>query len=380
MKWGIKSGLFMLFAMPSAMVWSVTSSLTTPPNGTVSIKLNVQTVASGLHHPWSVAFLPDQTFLVSERSGYLVHLAKEGSVISRTALALPELFSGTQGGLLEVALAPDFTQSARLFLTYACGQVSANSTCLAIAQWQNGEVRDIQRVFRASPDRRGAAHFGGRITFLPDATLLLTLGDGFDYREQAQNKANHLGKIVRLTTDGQAASDNPFIGEHGAAAEIFTLGHRNVQGIVYDEQTGVIYSHEHGPKGGDELNILQAGQNYGWPVATFGVDYTGAKVSPFTAFSGMQAPVHVWTPSIAPAGMTLYQGELFSAWQGNILVSALAGKALHRLVVQDQQVVAEEVLLTELDSRLRDVRSGPDGAIYLLTDSAEGRLLRLTPR
>lgn len=347
--------------------------------GATANAFKVDALTTDLENPWGMAFLPDGRILVTEKTGYLLTLSAEGKRQSRSLAKLPNIFTASQGGLLDIALAPDFAQSNQLFLSYACGDINANSTCLASATFNNGELNDVQSLFHAKPDRRGAAHYGGRMVLLPDNTLLLTLGDGFDYREQAQNKANHLGKIVRLTLTGGVPTDNPLVNEAGAAAEIFTYGHRNVQGIVYDAVSGNIYSHEHGPKGGDELNLLQAGNNYGWPVATFGIDYTGARVSPFTTFAGMQAPLHVWTPSIAPAGMTLYRGELFPEWQGNIFVSALAGKALHRLALQDNQVIKEEVLLQERDTRIRDVRTGPDGAIYLLTDGARGQLLRLTP-
>ncbi|GHG70224.1 glucose dehydrogenase [Alishewanella longhuensis] len=344
-----------------------------------SQSIQVETVASDLDFPWSLAFLPEGGYLVTERTGSLVSFSAAGELLSRHSVALPKIFVAAQGGLLDIKLAKDFSQSGRLFLSYSCGNIHANSTCLASAQWAAGELTAIRPIFHAKPDRQGAAHYGGRIALLPDNSLLLTLGDGFDFREQAQNKASHIGKIVRLTEDGAAPTDNPFVEQPGVAAEIFTLGHRNVQGIFYDEVTNKIYSHEHGPKGGDELNLLEAGKNYGWPVATYGVDYTGARISPFTEFAGMQAPLHVWTPSIAPAGMTLYRGELFPKWHGNIFVSALAGKALHRLVLENDKVVTEEVLLKELGSRIRDVRTGPDGAIYLLTDGANGQLLRLTP-
>jgi glucose/arabinose dehydrogenase len=340
----------------------------------------VQILTEGLEFPWSLSFLPAGGFLLTERSGQLVTLGSDGRVLQKLDVNLPEFYAAAQGGLLEVLLAEDFAQSGRLFLSYVCGTANANSVCLASASWQDNQLAEVKQIFRATPDRRGAAHYGGRMVQLPDQSLILTLGDGFDYREQAQNKANHLGKIVRLQQDGSVPADNPFIGQTGVAAEIFTLGHRNVQGIVYDAATGNLWSHEHGPKGGDELNLLTSGSNYGWPVATSGIDYTGARVSPFTRFSGMAEPVYQWSPSIAPAGMTLYRGAAFPQYQGNILITALAGKALHRLVLDGDKVVQEEKLLTSLDSRLRDVRTGPDGLIYILTDGPAGKLLRLTPQ
>lgn len=340
----------------------------------------VQILTEGLEYPWSLSFLPSGGFLLTERSGQLVTLGSDGQLLQKLDVNLPDFYAAAQGGLLEVLLADDFAQSGRLFLSYVCGTAAANSVCLASANWQNNQLAEVKQIFRATPDRRGAAHYGGRMVQLPDQSLVLTLGDGFDYREQAQNKANHLGKIVRLQQDGSAPADNPFVGQAAVATEIFTLGHRNVQGIVYDAATGKLWSHEHGPKGGDELNLLTAGSNYGWPVATSGIDYTGARVSPFTRFNGMAEPVYQWSPSIAPAGMTLYRGAAFPQYQGNIMVTALAGKALHRLVLDGDKVVQEEKLLTSLDSRLRDVRTGPDGLIYILTDGPAGKLLRLSPQ
>jgi len=369
--------LFLSLMLVVAPVALTTEPLTADPLPT---KPKVQTLTEGLEYPWSLSFLPSGGFLLTERSGQLVTLGSDGQVLQKLDVNLPDLYAASQGGLLEVLLAEDFAQSGRLFLSYVCGTANANSVCLASGNWQDNQLTDVKQIFRATPDRRGAAHYGGRMVLLPDQSLVLTLGDGFDYREQAQNKTNHLGKIVRLQQDGSVPADNPFVGQAAVAAEIFTLGHRNVQGIVYDTATGKLWSHEHGPKGGDELNLLQAGVNYGWPVATTGIDYTGARISPFTRFTGMAEPVYQWSPSIAPAGMTLYRGEAFPQYQGNILITALAGKALHRLVLDGDKVVEEEKLLTELDSRLRDVRTGPDGLIYILTDGPAGKLLRLTPQ
>ena len=241
------------------------------------------------------------------------------------------------------------------------------------------ELLDVEVLFTAQPLKRGAAHYGGRIAFLADKTLVLTLGDGFDWREEAQNRANHLGKIVRLNRDGSVPPDNPLVGQADAAAEIYSLGHRNVQGIFFDAEHGRLYSHEHGPRGGDELNLIQPGQNYGWPLATFGIDYSGARISPYTELPGLVAPLLHWTPSLAPSSLTLYRGALFPEWQGDLFVSTLAERSVRRIRVRDGMLAGEEVLFEELGERIRDVRSGPDGALYLLTDSAEGRLLRVVP-
>jgi glucose/arabinose dehydrogenase len=332
-----------------------------------------------LHYPWALVFLPDGDMLLTERSGTLKRLSGDGTERFSIRPQLPQLLQASQAGLQDIALMPDFAQNAGVVISYACGTLTANNTCLASAVLTDNGLSDIKRIFQAQPLKSGAAHFGGRIAFLPDNSLVLTLGDGFDYREQAQNPANHLGKIVRLNIDGSVPQDNPFVDKAGYAAEIFSLGHRNVQGIFYDAPGQTLYSHEHGPRGGDELNIITAGNNYGWPVATYGIDYTGARISPFTTFDTMQDAIWGWTPSIAPAGMTLYRGELFPDWQGNIFVAALAAKSVSRLQIENRKVVSEQVLFTELKQRIRDVRSGPDGALYLLTDSDNGQLIKVTP-
>lgn len=339
----------------------------------------IQHITNDLNYPWSLAFLPNGDFLLTERTGHLKRINQQGQVLASIPVNLPDIMSAGQGGLLDIALLPDFSESGRLLLSYVCGTAKANSVCLAIAVFETNQLKSIQPVFRARPDRRDAAHFGGRIALLPDNTLVLTLGDGFDYREEAQNPANHLGKLVRLNIDGSVPANNPLVGAAGHAAEIYSLGHRNVQGIIYDAATDTLFSHEHGPRGGDELNTIVAGKNYGWPVATHGIDYTGARVSPYTDFAGMVSPLYYWTPSIAPAGMTLYRGDLFPQWHGNIFVASLKAKSLHRLVMKGGKVMHEEVLLDELNVRLRDVRTGPDGALYLLTDSANGALIQMVP-
>lgn len=339
----------------------------------------IETLTEGLEHPWSLAFLPDGRMLVTERVGRLRLIEADGRLVEDPIAGLPEAFIAAQAGLMEVALDPDYPDNRWLYLSYAHGDAEANNTRLIRARLVGDELRDIDVLFTAQPLKAGAAHYGGRIAFLADKTLVLTLGDGFDWREQAQNPGNHLGKIVRLNRDGSVPPDNPLLALQGAAPEVYSLGHRNVQGIVFDAEHDRLYSHEHGPRGGDELNLIQAGRNYGWPLATFGVDYTGARVSPYTELPGLVAPLLHWTPSVAPSSLALYRGALFPDWQGDLFAATLAERSVRRIRVRDGMLAGEEVLFEELGERIRDVRSGPDGALYLLTDNAEGRLLRVVP-
>lgn len=339
----------------------------------------IETLTEGLEHPWSLAFLPDGRMLVTERVGRLRLIEADGRLLEDPIAGLPEAFIAAQAGLMEVALDPDYPDNRWLYLSYAHGDAEANNTRLIRARLVGDELRDVDVLFTARPLKAGAAHYGGRIAFLADKTLVLTLGDGFDWREQAQNPGNHLGKIVRLNRDGSVPPDNPLLALQGAAPEVYSLGHRNVQGIVFDAEHDRLYSHEHGPRGGDELNLIQAGQNYGWPLATFGVDYTGARVSPYTQLPGLVAPLLHWTPSVAPSSLALYRGALFPDWQGDLFAATLAERSVRRIRVRDGMLAGEEVLFEELGERIRDVRSGPDGALYLLTDNAEGRLLRVVP-
>lgn len=345
-----------------------------------SDRLQTDVITSGLNYPWALAFLPDGRMLVTERTGQLRLVTQDGVLLDRRVPGLPDIYVSGQGGLHDIALAPDFATSQRIFFSYSCGVEAANHLCLASARFSNDGLSDVREIFRTQPARAGSAHYGGRMAFLPDQTLLLTTGDGFDYRERAQDLTSTLGKIVRIEQDGSTPTDNPFLNQPQAAPELYSLGHRNPQGIVYDPITQQVISHEHGPRGGDEVNRIQAGINYGWPIVTTGLDYTGALVTPFRQRAGMVDPLWAWTPSIAPSGLAIYNGDLFPTWRGHLLVTALAGKALHRLQWNGNQILTEERLLVNLDERLRDVRVGPDGAIYVLTDSAEGRLLRLTPR
>ncbi len=339
----------------------------------------VETVASGLEHPWSVAFLPDGGALVTERAGRLRRITPEGQLVKAPIKGVPSVFNSAQAGLFDVVLSPDFADDRRIFLAYACGTEAANQLCVARAQLQQSQLTGVVEIFRARPAKEGSAHYGGRMVWLPDDTLIVTLGDGFDYREQAQKLSSHLGKIIRLNPDGSAPADNPFVGREGALPEIYSYGHRNVQGLVYDAREDLLLAHEHGPRGGDEINVIEPGKNYGWPIISYGIDYTGAMITPYTAREGMKQPLLQWTPSIAPSGMTRYRGHLFPEWQGDLLVGALAARNIHRVTLNRLQANDAGTLFGELDARIRDVATGPDGALYLLTDSPDGKLLRVTP-
>lgn len=346
--------------------------------GVQAVDYSVEVVAGNLENPWSLAFLPDGRMLVTERAGRLRVIEADGTLRSEAVSGLPEIFVQNQAGLFEVTLDPEYADNERLFISYACGTEQENNTCLISARLQDNALVDVNEIFRAQPGKKGGAHYGARIAFLADNTLVMGLGDAFILREEAQSLANHIGTIVRLNRDGSVPQDNPFVGRDDAKPEIYTYGNRNVQGMVFDAQNGLLWSHEHGPRGGDELNLIEPGKNYGWPKITYGVDYSGAVISPRTEGEGLEQPVVDWTPSIAPAGMALYRGDMFPEWQGNLLISALAGKEVRRVVLEGTEVVDQERLFIELDKRFRDVRIGPDGAVYLLTDHEEGEVLRVT--
>jgi len=338
----------------------------------------VETIAEGLQKPWSVALLPDGRRLVSEQAGRLIAISPKGRRSEIVLDGLPAIYDGGQGGLMEVAADPGFARTGVLFLTLAYGAKEANGTSLVRARLVGDRLEDVRVLFRATP-KSGNSNNGGRIAFLPDGTLILTLGDGFDRREDAQDPSNHLGKLVRLDREGRAPADNPFVSIAGAAPQVFTLGHRNVQGVAVDPADGAIFVSEHGPRGGDEINRVKAGANYGWPVVTGGLDYTFARVSPWRRMAGFEEPLVEWTPSIAPAGLAIYDGDLFPDWRGDLLAPALKEKAVRRVRRENGRIVGQELLLAERDERMRDVEVAPDGSVYVLTDGPEASLLRLTP-
>lgn len=342
---------------------------------------NIETLAGDLEHPWSLAFLPDGRMLVTERPGRLRLLSAEGETLVASLGGVPDVYASGQSGLFDVLLSPQFEENQQVYLSYTCGSAEANHTCLATGTLAENGLENVAEIFRVQPAKQGDAHYGGRMVWLQDDTLILTLGDGFDYREQAQNLNNHIGSIVRLNGDGSVPDDNPLVERDDVRPEIYSYGHRNPQGLVFDEANQRLIAHEHGPRGGDEINIIEAGANYGWPIATGGLDYTGARVTPFNEYPGTVSPLLEWTPSIAPSGMALYSGELFPEWQGDLLVGALVNREVRRVRVSADGSSAEDVegLFGELEERIRDVRVGPEGAVYLLTDSPDGRVLRVTP-
>lgn len=341
--------------------------------------LNIETVAEGLQTPWHISFLTDGRWLVTERGGQL-RLIENGVLWPEPVSGVPPVYAASQGGLFEAMPARDFAESGVLYLSFAHGTPQANATRVVRARLTGRSLSELEPIFTAQPLKDTPVHYGGRMDWLADGTLLLGLGDGFDYREAAQRLDSHLGKIVRINPDGSVPADNPFVGQTGALPEIYTLGNRNVQGVAFDAARNIVWAHEHGPKGGDELNRLTPGGNYGWPLATHGVDYTGARVSPFKTLPGMLDGQVGWTPSIAPSGLAVVRGPLFADWQGDLLVSSLAERSLRRIELDDAgKVVAQHRLLPELNERLRDVQIAPDGAIIVLSESS-GRVLRLTPQ
>ncbi|MCD9007415.1 PQQ-dependent sugar dehydrogenase [Luteimonas sp. XNQY3] len=341
----------------------------------------VETVAGGLDHPWSLAFLPDGRMLVTERAGRLrvVERGTDGAFALRDAPVdgVPQVLAMGQAGLFDVMVDPDFAQTGIVYLSFAHGTADANHLRIVRARFDGARLHDIAPVFTSQPAKRAGQHFGGRMALLADGTLATAVGDGNLERTDAQRLHTHLGKTIRVHTDGRVPRDNPFVGRDGALPEIYSTGHRNPQAMV--RVGNVLYSNEHGARGGDELNVIASGANYGWPITTDGVDYTGARVTPYRTWPGITAPLIHWTPSIAPSGMAWYDASLFPAWRGSLFVSALAERSVRRVPMAGATPGTQEILFTELGERIRDVRAGPDGALYLLTDSASGRVLRIVP-
>ncbi|MDB5475914.1 MAG: glucose dehydrogenase [Phenylobacterium sp.] len=359
---------------------------TRAPALTTRTAFQVQTIARGLDHPWGEVFLPDGRLLVTERVGRLRIVARSGA-ISPPAASVPKVVTGEQAGLFGVALDPHFASNGLVYLAYM--EPRGGGSGLSVARGKLTEaggkpaLQAVQVIFRAEPAMEAQANIGGRLVFAPDGTLFVTVGDRFTPAGQrrAQTLDNDLGKIVRINPDGSAPRDNPFVGRPGARPEIWSYGHRNPESAAINPWTHQLWTVEHGPRGGDEVNIPRPGKNYGWPAVSYGEDYSGAPVGRgVTQQAGMEQPLYYWDPVIAPSGMAFYDAGLFPAWKGSLFVGGLASSHLARLTLKGEQVVGEEWLLQELGLRVRDVIVGPDGALWLLTDETNGQLLRIAPK
>jgi glucose/arabinose dehydrogenase len=335
------------------------------------------TVTSGLEHPWGMAFLPDDGILITERPGRL-RIVRAGVLDLEPIEGVPPVYASGQGGLLDIALDPAFASNQMIYLSYAAAGDGGNSTRVARARLEGGRLEDLEVIFVAEPLVRSSKHFGSRLAFDPQGHLFVTVGER-GQGDRAQDPGDHNGSVIRLHPDGRVPEDNPYVAAAGARPEIFSYGHRNPQGLAIHPETGIPWLHEHGARGGDEVNVVRPGVNYGWPVVTYGIDYSGAPIGEGTHKDGMAQPIHYWVPSIAPAGMAFYDGEAFPEWRGDLFVGALRSQLLARLELDGEQVVAEERLLEGAIGRIRDVEVGPDGFLYLLTDESDGALYRLEP-
>jgi glucose/arabinose dehydrogenase len=344
--------------------------------------LQVEVLTDRLDAPWGLAFLPDGRMLVTERAGAMLLLNARGERLA-TIKNVPESFVKLQGGLLDVALHPQFASNSRVYLSLAHGRQKRNTTRVVRAVLRDDVLTDVEVIFDSTV-KGTSAHYGGRLAFLRDGTLLVTTGDGVDYREDAQRLESTLGKVIRINDDGSAPRDNPFTGRDRAQHAIWSYGHRNPQGLYVDPETDAVYLAEHGPQGGDEINLIEKGVNYGWPIATHGIDYTNGRISPFETYAGMREPLVYWTPSIGPGGVALYRGALFPEWEGDLLVAVLGHTQLRRIDLDDGRVIAQQPLLEDRRARFRQVVIGPEGAIYALIDAVadadqSGQLLKITP-
>ncbi len=362
----------------SAAAQSTAEAPRSPTPVPMSATVQVQTVVRGLEHPWGLALLPDGRMLVTERPGRLRVVDREGR-LSEPLAGVPQVLAQGQGGLLDVALSPAFAQDRLVYLSLA--EPGEGGAGTAVARGRLGErgLEATTVIWRQVPKVGGGNHWGSRLVFRTDGTLFVTTGDRFAQRERAQDLSVTIGKVVRINADGSIPRDNPFVGRTDARHDIWSYGHRNIQAAARHPQTGQLWTVEHGARGGDELNHPEAGKNYGWPVITYGVDYSGARIGEGTAKAGMEQPVYYWDPGIAPSGMTFYTGDAFPQWKGNAFIGSLTPGLLVRLVLEDGRVTREERYLADLRERIRDVRQGPDGLLYVLTDSRDGRVLRIVP-
>lgn len=344
-----------------------------------------EVVVSGLEHPWSITWLPDGSALVTERPGRL-RIVREGTLDSRPIPGLPPILALGQGGLMDVSLHPNFESNQFVYLTFTAGTPASNRTALARGRFDGASLRDTEVIFRNDDAKSGGQHFGSRLLWLPDGTLLMSIGDGGNpptafkgenIRNQAQNPATHFGAVLRLKDDGDPHPANPFVDQPGVKPEIWSVGHRNIQGLTRDSVSGRVWANEHGSRGGDELNVIKSGANYGWPEVTYSREYWGPRISEETSRPGIEDPKLVWTPSKAPSGLVYYSGDRYPGWNGSLFSGALKFQQIRRIELDGARVVREEKLT--IGRRVRDVRQGPDGYIYVLTDHSDGELLRILP-
>ena len=338
-------------------------------------------IAEGLEFPWDMLFLPDGTMLVTERSG-TIRLVRDGELLPDPLAGTPEAHVSAQGGYFAMALDPGFASNRKLYLAFAKGTAEENTTAVVsgVLSDDASELSDVQEIFTGAP-RETSHHYGGRLSFLPDGTLIATLGEGFRYMEESQNPQNYHGTIVRLNTDGSFPEDNPFVDGENGLPGVWSYGHRNVQGLVWDDARETLWAHEHGPKGGDELNRIEAGNNYGWPAITYGVNYDGTIITEDTEAPGMEQPVVKWVPSIAPSGMALVSGDVWSEWNGDLIVGAMNGprgkKLVHIMLDEEGNVNGQADLMADLEIPFRDVAIGPDGNLYAATANMDGVVYRI---
>ncbi len=361
---------------PVTMV-AVAQAPRSPTPAPIDAPVRATTVVAGLAHPWGLAFLPDGRMLVTEREGRLRIVTRDGKV-SPPLRGVPKVYARGQGGLLDVALSPTFATDRLVYLSFAEPGEGGAGTAVARGRLGDGALEDVQVIWRQVPKVGGANHWGSRLVFARDGTLFVTTGERYTERERAQDLSTTLGKVVRINADGSIPADNPFVKRAGARPEIWSYGHRNLQGAALHPHTGDLWTVEHGARGGDELNRPQAGRNYGWPVITYGVDYSGAKIGEGTAKQGMEQPLYYWDPVIAPSGATFYTGNAFPAWKGSLFIGSLRPGALVRVTLDGDRVTSEERYLPEV-GRVRAVVQGPDDFLYLLTDEDNGKIVRVQP-
>ena len=349
-----------------------------PTPASIETVVRAETVASGLEHPWALAFMPDGRMLVTEKPGRLRIVSPDGT-LSAPLLGVPAVYAVGQGGLLDVALDPAFAVNRLVYISYAEAGSGGAGTAVARGTLGATGLENVTVIYRQRPKVQGGGHYGSRLVFAADGKLFVTQGDRMNYRDRAQDLAQGMGKIMRIDPDGTVPQDNPLVSRAGAQPEIWSYGHRNAQAAALDPATGALWTVEHGARGGDELNQPKAGRNYGWPVITYGRDYSGARIGEGSAKEGMEQPVYYWDPVIAPSGMAFYTGDAIPGWKGSILVGSLSPGGLVRLEMRNGRVMKEERYLGDLRERFRDVQQGPDGFVYVVTDSPNGRVLRIRP-